>query len=141
RKAALILGVVMFLLYRAYIWHIEGQLISAAMSGDASGVRLALQSGAPAHSREFKGRTAIDWAIYHGHLDVVELLLDKEVSLNQGSEFGSSLLMKATHAGKAEVVGALIARGANVNAKDWRGRTALMYAAEYRHSEIAQILL
>jgi ankyrin repeat protein len=49
-------------------------------------------------------------------------------------------LLKAAEEGKTDVVRSLIAKGADVNAKDKEGKTALAYAKENSHTEIVQLL-
>jgi ankyrin len=49
--------------------------------------------------------------------------------------------MVAARAGKAEVVGQLIAKGANVNARGARGQTALMWAVAQQHAGVVKVLL
>ena len=55
---------------------------------------------------------------------------------------GRTPLMQAAYAGDVTTVKALLARGVDVNAHDYRGgKTALMYAAFKGHVEIVQTLL
>ena len=49
--------------------------------------------------------------------------------------------MTAARTGKLGPVKALLARGAEVNAKERRGQTALMWAAAEGHAEVARALL
>jgi ankyrin repeat protein len=50
------------------------------------------------------------------------------------------LLVGAASTGDTEKVQALLAKGADVNAKDNKGRTALMGANKKGHKEIVQLL-
>jgi hypothetical protein len=56
-------------------------------------------------------------------------------------EGGNALLMKAAGAGNAEEVAALLASGADVNARNGFGTTALMAAAQKGHAPIVSLLL
>ncbi len=49
-------------------------LAAAAASGDADSVALALRIGAPVHSRDASGRTALELAIASGHEEAARLL-------------------------------------------------------------------
>ena len=49
--------------------------------------------------------------------------------------------MTAARTGKLGPVKALLARGADVNAKERRGQTALMWAAAEGHAEVVEALL
>ena len=47
----------------------------------------------------------------------------------------------AAEYGRKEVAELLIAKGADVNAKEWRGGTPLQYAAQKGHNEVAELLI
>ncbi len=54
---------------------------------------------------------------------------------------GETALMTASRTGKIDAVKSLLARGANVNAKEsWRGQTALMWAAAEGNADVVQTL-
>jgi ankyrin repeat protein len=80
------------------------------------------------------------------NVDVLECLLDKGADVNatahDGSFKGLSPLMAASNAGHTEVAQLLVARGANVDALDEAGRSALHYAAfPSNHAEMVAVLL
>ena len=64
-----------------------------------------------------------------------------QLSAAEAYKEGHRPLMRAALAGDTETVKALIAQGADVNAKDDEGRTALMFAVINMHHETAQALL
>jgi uncharacterized protein len=89
------------------------------------------------------GITPLMFASYYGHTPIVQFLLAKKANSNLASNanfefnFGKLLsnrnnkttaLMLAAFAGKTEIVQALIKAGAQVNAQDSDGQTALVYA-------------
>jgi uncharacterized protein len=67
-------------------------------------------------------------AAYKGNADEVEQLLKNGVNPNQ-RQMGITALMTACNRGHVDVVRILLDKGADVNAKDWEGWTALMAAS------------
>ncbi len=89
------------------------------------------------------GITSLMFAAYYGQFPIVQFLLGKQANANlvsgnnQDFNFGKLLsnrnskttaLMLACFAGKLEIVVALLKAGAQVNAQDSDGQTALIYA-------------
>lgn len=70
-----------------------------------------------------------------------ELVTQGNVNVNDKGFFNFPPLLRAAVYGKSEALKALIDVGADKNAKDERGRTALELAKKYNHSEIVEILL
>ncbi|WP_457625261.1 ankyrin repeat domain-containing protein [Persephonella sp.] len=50
-------------------------LIVAAQLGDIDRVRLAIAKGADVNYQDEKGGTALHWAVFYGHKEIVKLLL------------------------------------------------------------------
>jgi uncharacterized protein len=67
-------------------------------------------------------------AAYKGDAAEVELLLKNGADPND-RQMGITALMTACNRGHVDVVRSLLDKGADVNAKDWEGWTALMAAA------------
>jgi uncharacterized protein len=67
-------------------------------------------------------------AAYKGNADEVEQLLKNGANPNE-RQMGITALMTACNRGHVDVVRILLEKGADVNAKDWEGWTALMAAA------------
>jgi hypothetical protein len=78
-----------------------------------------------------------------GNTVAVALFLATGMSPNMrwGWESSDSVLIMAASGGHTDVVRLLLAKGADVNAKKYRGQTALMEAAENGHTDIVKILL
>src|SRR5436190_19585477 len=71
-----------------------------------------------------------------------ERLLDAGADANASLPEGETVLMTAARTGKVGAVRALIARGADVHAKESRaGQTALMWAAAEGHVEVIDALI
>ncbi|XP_077594076.1 KN motif and ankyrin repeat domain-containing protein 1-like [Stigmatopora nigra] len=74
-------------------------------------------------------------------MDVVERLFDGGDVNGKASQAGQTALMLAVSHGRLEMVRALLARGAAVNAQDDEGSTALMCASEHGHAAMVKLLL
>jgi ankyrin repeat protein len=118
-------------------------LAAAAGSGDRTAVQLLLDRGADVNAADRDG-TALTSAAYGGYLEVISLLLDRGAAVNrripgsrlewEGLPLAAALISarspdKATMADRREVAGVLIARGADVNARNQTGETQLHRAA------------
>ncbi|MBN3318556.1 PSD10 ATPase, partial [Atractosteus spatula] len=78
-------------------------------------------------------RTALHWACSAGHTDIVEFLLDLGVEVNLKDDVSDFYI--------AEIVKALITKGAQLNSVNQNGCTPLHYAASKDRYEIALMLL
>jgi ankyrin repeat protein len=129
-------------------------ILAAAMSGDGETVRLLLDAGAKAddfptsnqpRTADFAAgmRTPLMWAAYHNDGCMVRLLLERGADPNQSTYFGSPL-SHACWSGSFEAARLLIARGANVKARDAVADfTPLHWAAgtEPPRPQLVQLLL
>lgn len=123
-------------------------LLVAAFNGNDQLVRLMLEHGADPTALDATGKGAIVYAAGKGFASIVTLLLEAGVDPN--TRYGhdlTALMWAAGHSNdvpEAEGVATLellIAAGANIEAADDRGRTALMTAAERGHAGIVMALL
>lgn len=123
-------------------------IAAAAYSGDESLVHLLLDKGADANAVDATGKAAICYAAARGFPPVVRRLLDSGVDPNK--RYGNDLTALMWAAGYAEEAGTqdmdeiiklLIARGAHLDDRDNRGRTALMIAAAVGHTAAAELLI
>lgn len=71
----------------------------------------------------------------------IKSLLDQGMDVNHGGFFNIPPLLRAALYGKSEAFKTLIEHGADKNAKDRQGRTALELAKKYNHQKIVEILL
>ncbi|CAO1399188.1 unnamed protein product [Diamesa serratosioi] len=85
--------------------------------------------------------TDLVWSIKNGDLDEIKGLVESQnFKINEDIN-GRSLLHYASDYGQSEVVSYLIARGANVNALDKHGISALLAAIWEGHTNCVKILL
>ncbi|CAG0901670.1 unnamed protein product [Cyprideis torosa] len=115
-------------------------LVLAARLGDHSKVDILLNNSWCNPNRTDKfGRSLLFYATENNHHSVVEVLLAHEADPNITNEAdGTSPLHHAKSAKTAEL---LIAKGAEVNAKDKKGRTPLIVATDNdRHSVVDALL-
>jgi ankyrin repeat protein len=122
-------------------------LNGAAISGNAAMVKLLLDRGADPDARyqEPDGngdfQTPVLMAALQAHADCLKLLLERGGNVNvQGGPFDRTPLLNAATTGSEETVRLLLADGADVKARDWRGHTPLDWARRRGDTSIAQLL-
>lgn len=147
---------------RGTVSHGQTILMTAARTGNAEVVRLLLDRGADVNARESQlGETALMWAAADNHPDVVKLLVSAGAGVNVRSNaltfpqdrFGLEgvltilprgswpPLMYASREGAAEAARALVELGADINAVDPDGTTALVHAIANAHYDTAGVLI
>jgi ankyrin repeat protein len=117
-------------------------LISAAARGDREIVNLLLARGVDVNVKDKRGYTALSHALEAMYEDVVDVLLTRaELDPNcRGLNERPALLAYVWRDNK-ERIEKLMARGADVNAPDADGDTALHGAAQTGNVEITRMLL
>lgn len=115
-------------------------LMEAAREGHEDMVALLLTQGANINAQtEETQETALTLACCGGFLEVADFLLKAGADLELGA---STPLMEAAQEGHLELVRYLLEfHHANVNAQTQTGDTALTYACENGHTEVAALLL
>lgn len=110
---------------------LDARLIHAVVQGDANRARALLQWGAKPNARNRSGIPMLLAAAAGGSLPVVSLLLEKGANPNVRGPVGSTPLMEAarSHRRHVGIIRALIAHGADLNAVDDQGETAVAMAA------------
>ncbi len=123
-------------------------LAAAAFKGNDRIVEQLLARTADPNAVDATGKAAITYAAARGFLDIVRRLLDAGVDAR--FRYGNDLTALMWAAGHEDGVGAqaargvvdlLLSRGAQLDAMDDRGRTALMIAAELGHAELVAMLI
>jgi ankyrin repeat protein len=117
---------------RGYVREVE-RLIKA-------GVDLDIIRNNTLHAR-YDGWTALIYASYRNHPEVVKLLIDGSANLNIRDNGGNTALIWASFNNHIKVVKLLISAGANLNIRNDGGRTALIAASSWNRIEVVKILL
>jgi cytohesin len=137
----------------------------AAEEGHKKLVELLLAHGADLNASTSYDRTAAELAMSRGHTEIVKLLVSKGADIsplhlaiylkdvakarsliesgadvNRRTPYGTTPLDRAVIAGFKDIVELLIAKGANVNAKDNWDWTPL-HSAVYGHKDIVELLI
>uniref|UniRef100_A0A9J7XPX2 Ankyrin repeat and KH domain containing 1 n=1 Tax=Cyprinus carpio carpio TaxID=630221 RepID=A0A9J7XPX2_CYPCA len=114
-------------------------LMEAAREGHEEMVALLLAQGANINAQtEETQETALTLACCGGFLEVADFLIKAGADIELGC---STPLMEAAQEGHLELVKYLLAAGANVHATTATGDTALTYACENGHTDVADVLL
>ena len=109
----------------------------AASNGHADAVIVLLNSGArPLTGREI---TTLQASLLGG-IEVLKLLLIKEVDVNGRNRYGETVLMTATALGNVEIIKELLIHGADPNLKDNASRNAFDRAHENQRREVLEAL-
>lgn len=115
----------------------------AAFTGRTPIVEFLLSEGANpnAASQDENAFTALTGAVATGHAEVARLLLEAGADPNHLYEGGAfSPLLAASAGGRVDMVRLLIDHGADVNLKSSQGKTALDWANEKGHADVAATL-
>jgi len=116
-------------------------LIYAAIGGSAEQVNLLLDKGANVNARKDDGWSALDFAISQSRREVAQLLLKRGAKTDEVSNKVVPLVLAASGF-DVGMVKLLLDNGANINAKDSKGNTALRNASGGNERiEIVKLLL
>ncbi len=140
----------------------ETPLCAASASGHADMLQLLLESGAtvdafdahatptsasrsgyhrrPHHSWNDSG-TALCAAAAHGHVEVVQMLLQAGASMHVHTASGQCPVFVAAAAGRMEIVRLLMASGADIHVLSAQGESPLCAASGSGQVEIVRLLL
>lgn len=84
--------------------------------------------------------TALGIAVAYNRVEIVQLLVEHDDNLEMRSANGETVLLKSLDK-DPRIVNALVAAGANVNVRDYRGQPALVVAVEKGNVENVKCLL
>jgi ankyrin repeat protein len=114
------------------------ELIQQAQAGNLAEVGRLLKKGVKANARDGNDYTALYFAAYKGHKDVVLLLLEKGADVNAAGNTKYTPLHGAAMGGHKDIVELLILKGADMNARSAHGLTPLQ---ETRNKEVIEVLM
>jgi ankyrin repeat protein len=113
----------------------------AARAGDVTVMRLLLERGADPNITTFSGTTAlmaaagVNWQFSQTYdegpehlLEAVKICADLGQDVNAVNSMGVTALMGAANRGSDDIIKFLVSKGADLNAKDKEGRTAVTWA-------------
>ena len=117
----------------------ETALMHAAWKGRAAAVRWLLERGARINNAANQW-SALHYAVFAGHEEIAELLLDRGADLNARSPNSSSVLMMAVYEGRENLARRLLARGADTRQRNDNGEGALDWAMKFNQTKIARMV-
>lgn len=118
-------------------------LMSAAQYGDLTATQMLLDApNINIDAKRFDGATALMIAAHSNKNDVMKVLIDRGADVNATDKYGWTSLMLAARQGHLKIVQALLNRsGINIDAKNIKGLTALIFAILYGKADVAKVLI
>ncbi|CAH1992443.1 unnamed protein product [Acanthoscelides obtectus] len=115
--------------------------MTACMFGRTGAAAFLLGMGAANDLADVNGDTALHWAAYKGHADLIRLLLYSGANLQRPDHFGSTPLHLACLSGNLACV-KLLCEKSNIDLDplDKNDKTPLMLAQSHRHNDIVELL-
>lgn len=114
-------------------------LILAAYNGHGPAVEQLLGAGADPCVEDARGNTALMGAIFKGELSIARRLLASECSPDQRNRAGQTPAMYAALFQRTEILDALRAKGADLDAEDAMGnRVENLLRGEFMHGAITR---
>lgn len=122
----------------------QAMLWDAAITGDLDAARAAIRAGADVNAldtrRSRSGRRPLNWAAQHGHVAMIELLLDEGADLHGTNLTGFTAFHHAAEEGKLDAARALLARGADPTIPSRAGALPIDTARRFGHDDVVALL-
>lgn len=115
------------------------KLLKAVRTGNLDVARRLLEEGAYVDGNK-GGQNPLHLASYYGHVECVRLLLEKGATVDARNSAGCTALMGAAERGRTEIVGILLAAGADASLRG-KDKSAIDWATMNAHWDVAKILL
>lgn len=114
------------------------RLLDAVRMNDVALVRSILKSDRSlANAKDESGLSALHWSVF-GSVEIVNLLIEAGAKMDPRDDFQSTPLLRAKD---PKIVEALLKGGANINAQDKAGMTAIHAAAVRGPTDVLRLLL
>lgn len=121
---------------------VNEQMRNAALDGDIPGIDNALKAGADVNSPDAEGRTALMFAGFNGHSEIVLKLLDAGAGIDRRDIMGRTALLYTATGPFPETVRILLDRGANPNVVDSDEHfSPLMHASAEGNLDVVKLLV
>ncbi|XP_068231063.1 ankyrin repeat and protein kinase domain-containing protein 1-like [Palaemon carinicauda] len=125
-------------------WTLDSQLLVAIQNNDVTRAHQLFQAGVDADTRfsiNSQKRPALCLCVENNAMDMVQLLVERGVSINQGDSDGVTPLHIACSHTYPDLAALLLRARANVNARTNQGHTPLHLAAMRGNSDLVELLL
>jgi Fe-S cluster biosynthesis and repair protein YggX len=115
-------------------------LHDAAKRGDLQKMQEFLADGKDVNAKDFKGVTALGYAVGHDQLSTVKVLIDAKANINDVDSTGNSAVHFAAGYGRVKVLEHLLARGANASKVNQQGQTPMAVAQQNKQQQAVALL-
>lgn len=115
-------------------------LLNALKFASLKYAELLLEHGADIIARDFKGRTALHYAVQNSEGDAVRFVVDLGLHVESIDNAGNSALHWAVVYEKLEACEILLDNGANFNRRNNHGRTPLALARDFHEAAIMTLI-
>ena len=122
----------------------RSSLLQAARKGDVAAVEKSLKKGVPIESTNDKGETPLCLAVIGGHVSTISTLLSHNAQIEARTKKGLTPLLCAREnvsTSRINVMRILLSAGANLDARDENGDTALHQAVSLSRPDWVEFLL